>query len=932
MTRRGAALGLSAFCLFLILPHAPWWGDGEWYGSLRGKQMGGSQRVNSGGLTAARDLGREGSPWLSLGPFSAAANRDASDPIDRDWLSERGGEDAADPAPIQDPAGMSWFPLESSDGRLSFPEAATRGGAGVYYAFRRLDPGRERSVQLAVTCRAPVKVYIDGRAVYARYDFESRGGRQERIFLHLSGQERRLLVKLDCSRGDPDFSLTLLPAEESGQTSAGDAELQPGLALRPLAREFRPGQSLSAVIILLGRGEAPPARSLPSKRIEIGAYDASGQRIATAVASAGESFELALPPGHEGVVELRSTSCEGLPPVVYVGSLARALDAALARAQAALASLPKAAAGRGDWDEHATLQFLAALLGTGEASPLGTFDELLNALTELDAITALGTSPLPRGRLWRLALSSGLDGEPLPYCRWQSATPGSHPVLVGFHDRGETDFDAARRMYSLPGLGEAYDFLLPYGGRDASFQGPWEDLLKSELALAEGGAPSSARRPILIGWGWGATAATLRALLEPGSWAGLASFGGRAWREELSALRGLPVLLVAGSQDRGLGPEALQDLGARLGSAGARLKLARIEAASPEESWEAWAAGVSEGRESEAQDAAGNRGRLLSWLGEAGATKEDDQSGLYRELLSPFPRYGSAPGFRIRAARDPFSPSRVKLEVPDPRHLLLSTVNVSLLELKLPELELAGSGSIVAELDGRSFVLDAGGTADFSALDGAPLAQEETGAAPERGGAPGASPPAHDGEGLAALFHGKLALVYGTRRRADEVSLRNLAGALAARIGGAAGLSGWPLILADREAAGALDPDTSLLLIGDPAQNSLLAERAEALGLRAGRRGVSFQGRPLGPGFLLVRPDPGAANRLLGILALPFPEKQALELADGLLGPWLGGGREGAMDSLWRTPDLVAWNRDGLRYLEAEFDASWRSLSFRERP
>ena len=103
---------------------------------------------------------------------------------------------------------------------------------------------------------------------------------------------------------------------------------------------------------------------------------------------------------------------------------------------------------------------------------------------------------------------------------------------------------------------------------------------------------------------------------------------------------------------------------------------------------------------------------LLSWL----RPLRLDALPKRVELRAPRTRYGAAPRLRLLDIADPSAPGALSLEIIDDRHLSLSTENVGRFELDLSGADLAAKGRILAQVDGRSFALDAGSRPVFQTL------------------------------------------------------------------------------------------------------------------------------------------------------------------------------------------------------------------------
>ena len=825
------------------------------------------------------------------------------DPIDRDFLEEEGGEGGARPDPIQAVDKAAWFPLEESEGFLDLSPLGEKGSRRLFYAYRDFTRSEEGPLFLVVTTRGPTKLFIDGKPVYARYDAESRGGRTERVMIVLSRGRHSLLAKSDSEGTEPRLGLRLEPASSEVSPLAS-------VEARPLARLIPGGGTLSGCLVSrVGSGLPAGGRII--------ARDPAGRMLCEGPTRADGSFSLELPASYSGPLSIaladsvskargrdEGRAADEIGRRIFAGDLAQALAMAASRARSALASLPPRSlddfagsasrppsARPGSWDARASLSFLAELL-EGKANPdLETLEAKLAALGEIDALVASLDRPLARGRVWRLAVASPYDGGLLPYSLRLPETYGGD-FFLALHDRGESDLEAARRLEGLP-------FLAPYGGPDASWTGPWEELRDTILSSNR---PTVSGRGFLVGWGSGASSALRLALLEPRRWRGVAAFGPLG-RPEPGALSGdLSLLLAAGRGDAVAGADNLRLLASRLRAGGAAVEIADPPGSSPEEAWEEWSGRNPKG--------------LADWAGRIVVSKMAPGA----ELWAPTLRNGVSPGLRLDDVLDPRGPSSASLAVDDDRHIRISTDNVSRLLLDPRALALAREGAILASANGHSLLLSAGEAVSIAFDEGGIPRPEEP--------APSSPILRHLGGGIADLYRSPLAIVYGTRDGKRLPMLKEIAESLA-RLGapgeGRVGIP-EPLVVGDREATAAVLAERSLLLVGGPAENSLVAARAGLLPFEFGAEGKAVSKDDSGEGFCLVHPDPFDKTRLMGLVSLPYAKERALEIVAEILTPLRADPETTPIGRLWKTPDLLLFDKEGRPRLRASFDAFWEKL------
>jgi dienelactone hydrolase len=931
------------------------------------------------------DIGQD--DWLAIGPFvagpaagqaTAAGGADLTEAIDRDWLVGAGGEEGASPMAIQRLDGPGWRFVHAEGRTVFLSEQPGTAEDAVVYAFREVETEGGGAAWLGVRASTPVKVFLNGEAVYARYDSSTRYGIEEAVAVELRGGRNRLLVKVAGPASRRDFALhfihsaTSLSGRGAGPQSglevelAGESEDEPVTAgsgaydLRLLSRVTDRGGRLRGILPLLGlpadaaSEEALAGAGLPAGAgafagqatgPRISARDREGALLAETAAVRGGGFELALPSGYEGSVFLR-VSDDGKEREMcgaFAGDLEAAAAAAALSARDALSSLPPpsggparaggAVEGKAGYDRRSTLAFLADVL-EGKAGPgFQGLDDALCALDELGLLLALGEAPLPAGRAFRLARCSPLDGSlqswclalPPPSASVPGMPPVAPPLLIALHDLRESDLEAMSRVASLAAKGAIV--IAPYGRGDSGWAGLGEEDLEEAIAAAgraatAAGLPAPDQRRIwLVGWGWGASAALREARLHPASIAAVAAFSGLPGPDDPAPFVGLPVLFVRGEGDGGLSKEEARDSLARLEGAGARLESETVAGRDPRETWETWGSGRAD--------------RLFSFLSDQALPWPPARI----ELRSASPRHGSAPGLRLIESVDPARFSALSLERLDERHLSLSLENVSVFELDLGALGLASAGRVVVRVEDRSWACDAGSRQRF-ALEG------EVGAdgrgsyemlPPDDGeegfpsAAAGGAPPPQLGCGFGDLFRSPLLIVYGTKRPGRTAQLKALAESLAdwsptaqKPFGSSPGR--FPVI-ADRDATPAALAGYSLLLVGGPGENLLAAKAARDLPIGFTSRGFVVEGLDWkAAGLALLCPRPDESGRLLGLIAPPAGAEAGRVVVESILAPLRADPATSSFDTSYRTPDFMIFDSAGKRLWAASFDASWTRL------
>jgi hypothetical protein len=838
---------------------------------------------------APADAEMRGAPerieWLALGPFAGSEEGAFPDPIDRDWLETGGGEARARPLGVQRLDAKAWLPLPSSAERV-YVSALGGEEKGVFYAYRRLAGGPGGRALLVVDAGRPLKVWVEGSLVYARY---ANSRCLEEVEVELPSGPLSLLVKVEGQARDCDFSLSFSPP------SSEPPALRGPLRTRLLSRLVDLGGAL--------RGFLPSVPGLSGQGpVVLGVWDAKGALVLRGEARAGLPFAFDLPAGFAGLLKVGPLGAGAEPAYAFVGDArgeARRAAAAAREAGSAYASgAPKP--GGGGWDPAATFSFLAGVLEGGAGS--GT-EEVLDALGEIDSLLYLRGAPPGPGRRWRLAYRSALDGSLRPYgLELPEPAPGAKPaLLIALPDAGESDLFAMRRVEGGAKTGVVVLALSPRG--EASFTGLGEEELETAFDLAAAFSHYDRTRVWLLGWGRGASSALRYTLLRPGRLAALALFGGRVPTEELEPLLGLPLLSVVARDDETIGTDERRIASTRLETAGALLEAAETGGLGPGEAWEAWTGD--------------DPLKILAWLRSRVATSLPARV----ELRAPSPRYGEAPRLRLLETIDPAQAGALSFEFLDQRHLSLVTQNVRSFELDLSGRDFARGGRIIGVIDGRSYTLDAGKKALLE------LSQEGGGfsAVSDEGGGRERAPAPHEGGGLMDLYRSPLLIVYGTRRPGRTQTLRALAASLAGKpaegIGVLGPAGGLYEIIADSAATAAAVDGRALLLLGGPEDNALSARLLPSLPASLAR-GLAL---PRGAaGLVLVYPNPELPGRLFGMVATELGTEAAMKALSRALAALRPGFPPGRED--YRSPDLLVFDRGGGTVSASSFDRDWKEL------
>jgi hypothetical protein len=283
----------------------------------------------------------------------------------------------------------------------------------------------------------------------------------------------------------------------------------------------------------------------------------------------------------------------------------------------------------------------------------------------------------------------------------------------------------------------------------------------------------------------------------------------------------------------------------------------------------------------------------------------------------------------------PLSIGAIDAKIVDSRHIAIDTQNVSAFELDLRHPSLATGGRILILADGLNLTADAGSAhARFELRAGGSFARAKPGLPEALSNA---------GSGQAALFDGPLVIVYGSLKGSRTAENRAVAEALAVWDAGSIGTRGRFPVLRDSELTPEIEAASSLLLVGWPEDNAVLARLAARLPLqpRGGRvpvpataagEGAGATGAgskpakgPSGSGLLLVCPNPEMPGRLLGVAALPMRGKAAAVYARSLIAPLTGYSFQTELSG-YASPDVLILDARGQSIWTGAFDWKWEKL------
>jgi poly(3-hydroxybutyrate) depolymerase len=867
------------------------------------------------------------------------------DALDKDYLLdsglERSGESSAAPTGIA-PAGPTsgtgrgagkgsgqdteWREAKSNYGSEGVDFNMTCGFStnSVAYAFREIASASDRRAALKLGSDDGVKVWVNGELVLAHHILRACVPDDDAVVVSLKRGRNSFLVKVSQAEGDWVFTMRLVPLEEDSKAGSR-AEL---VSLVPCPDELAVGAGGT----VSGTVMTKPAFCVEGEaKVEL--LGPRGEVLAQGAAPMGGRFSLRPPSGILGLARIRASGKGGLSGLAPGEALVSLGDSAAIAAKEAEEARSEAGAlgasdaiGAGGLDRP-SLEFLAALVEGGLRAPLGSFENAAFAVSEIERARsgergaqtgAQGGGLAILSGLGRYAYRSPLDGSLQPYSLYLPEGYDSakrYALLVALHGAGGDDFEMASSLASARPKDTIV--LAPFGRGDSSYESTGERDVLDAVDLVESRYAIDQDRVYLTGRSMGGFGTWRLAQLYPRRFAAIAPFAGWTGLDCLENLSSIPVLAVHGDADPivpiGGDASAVQ----RLESLGAQVRFDVLHGAG-HDALGAWTA-------------ASGTGRLFDWLrGKVKARWPAED-----RVRTTMARYGRGTWAAILGLERPLELAALDAKILDERHVAVETRNVSVFELDLRHPALAKSGRVIVLADGIDIAVDAR----------SPGARFEHGAdgvfakaAARKAAAPEAARPANDGSGLAALFQGKLRVVYGTKRRAadNEAVAREIAdwiggsGGNDVKASAAIGGAGSFEVVPDSASSPRLEAEASTLLIGWPEDNSALSRVAGKLAVQIKGGKVEIPGaQARGRGILLVCPNPEAPGRLMGVLALPVQGKEAAEYAQILARQLRGAGANSGLCG-FGTPDAVIWDGSLKPVWAGFFDWRWEKLSPQE--
>jgi poly(3-hydroxybutyrate) depolymerase len=826
--------------------------------------------------------------WLIAGPLPATEG----DRVDLSKLEARSG------ARIGEAASAPRFRLASTaDGALDVARLLGSGKQAGPYALLGGTLVLEYALDgwLLVSADGGATVVVDGRRVFDRDVPRLRDSSWDAVPLRLAKGRHRLVVRLHHQGEHWAFALRvldrsqLLPPENLTLalegTSDGDAER---LGESMLSAEFSTGLESTGYRprVLLEYRRGAPRRVTLAARIE-----GRGPGFPSGTFSLGEvavgargvhALEASLPPiGSTPNVDARPPGQRRIDLEVTVGRarVKRALHlddrapAALARATELETKLASAKLGDPDlvlgtlkWRKNRLLR-VGAGPRASERSVGGALDRLTTLLAELER----GPELFAGHGVIQVARRSDLDGQPqrvlvqLP----PSYRPGierRYPLVLLLHGYDGNPRSVMRAFLDNDGRSSAVDgfVVAPHAHGNAFYRGPGEHEVMRTLDWLLRAFPIDAQRVSVTGVSMGGTGTASIALRYPARFAAAAPLCGyhsyfvrrdtagrplRDWEKDrmhssspaswAESGRNLPLYVAHGTKDFPL--ENSKVLIGRFKQLGQRVV----------EDWPDTGHAVWEKTYAGA--------KLWPWL----TGWRHDQEPARVTLKTDALRYGTLDWLRIAALSRPGRMGSADARVAAPDRVVVVTDGVEAVELKRPAKHVERERALAVAIDGS----------ELSFEPGEALALHKAGNTWQKGAyvvRPGEKRAGVEGP-IGGVFLDRLTFSYGSLDAATTRANREVA-TLLARMRNGVDIR-YP-VMADREIDDRIERDSSLVLVGNARDHSMLAKIAGALPIGTEVDAIVTGGaRHTGTdvGAIFVYPNPRHPARQLLVVTAPSP-------------------------------------------------------------
>lgn len=840
--------------------------------------------------------------WLILGPFpySTAVNSWGSE-YDQDYLTELGGELKAKPVPSEKTAGRKWLKAGAINGQIDLGRVYGNQTYCVIYAYLEFDSDRSETVALKLGSDDGLKVWFNSKLLMTNNVRRALSPNDDAVRIQIKPGTNRLLMKIVQLTGPWGFAAQIRSlADENLEWRKTDYN-----GYRICLNQYlsKPGP-LNLLVT------TTPALAIKEK-VELTFSNQQGKQLKKMFIWTGEPVKMNLPSNFNGIgkVSVRGTGSRAgqqVETVVLIGDSKRIIEDNIGLARRTVAKTPYRDKGE---DVAATLSFLAdqleGKLHSSLAHPIRNLRaiQIINELTQIARNRSQAIGSWSGIRQW--AYRSLNDGSCQPYTVYLPdgySNKRKYSLLVNLHGYSGDDYNAVNDLIQKY---RPDDFIIvaPFGRGDLAYASVGEQDVLDVVDLMERTYSIDSNRIYLMGSSMGGCGAWRIGQFYADRFALVAPFCGWTNNKYFSNLSNLPVFVVHGADDLSVPVGASQAAVANLRDLGFQTRYDELP-------------GVG-------------HNALDGWIAKNGASKFFDYLRRFQRnpwpekvtLTIPYLRFGRHYWVRVEDVANRYEPCQLNAKVIDERHLLVDTTNVTALSLDLRHPKLARTGRIVVNINGYNLPVNAGGEDILFTF----LKNRGRFASRKR---PATALARHEGGGLADLFTGSLYIVYGTKSRAKVLKQA------------AERLANWTIteahpfgtkvgrfrVIADRDVTDAILKSSNLLCIGTTSENSLTAKLSRQLPVRFAKDTVEVSGhKHTKTGFTLVYYNPDAPNRLLGIISLPFKDKDLLNFVAGLNLSLRSYALDNGVGS-FTTPDVALFKTIDRLIWRGSYDLFWEEL------
>jgi poly(3-hydroxybutyrate) depolymerase len=840
--------------------------------------------------------------WLLLGPFSCSqTDNSIGAEYDRDYLTELGGESKAQPRFSQKTAGKQWRKARAVNGQIDLGSVYGEQSYCSIYAYLEFRSDKSDTAVLKLGSDDGLKVWFNGQLLLTNNVRRPLNPEDDMVRIRIKSGTNRLLLKIVQLNGPWGFAAQLGSLPEAVlQFQKADFK-----GYRICMNQYQPVQSplnLSVSTI--------PASAVKEKA-ELAFLNRQGKLLQKMNVWTGEPVIMNLPWNFKGIGTI---IVSGTGPrtgvkaeaVVLVGDPQRIIDETIELARSVVSKTPYRDKGE---DPAATLTFLADQLEGKTHPSLSNPERNLRAIRIIDELTqAASKGPWVIGskrgiRQW--AYRSAIDGSCQPYTVYLPegyTDKRKYSLLVNLHGYSATDYNGVDDLvkHYRP---DDFVIVAPFGRADLAYASVGEQDVLDVIDLMQRTYSIDPDRIYLMGSSMGGCGAWRIGQFYADRFAAAAPFCGWTNTKYFSNLSNLPVFIVHGSDDLSVPVSRSQAAAAGLKELGYQARFDELP-------------GVG-------------HNALESWLVKNGGSQFFQYLRRFRRNLwpdkvtvtIPYLRHGRHYWVRVEDKAIWHQPCQLTAKVVDERHLSVETVNVTAFSLNLNHPKLARDGRIIVNIDGYSLAVNAG-------IEDTLFTLSENQSRFVKTGRPSTKLAPHEGGGLADIFTGPLYIVYGTKGRSKI--LKQAAEILANWTVSETYSSGTKVgrfrVIADRDVTEEVLKSSNLLCIGTTAENTLTARLSKKMPVWFSKDKVEVLGKEYPKsGFTLVYCNPEAPTHLVGIISLPFKDK---DLISFML--WLNFSlRSYALDNgvgSFTTPDLIVFDRPDHVLWHGSFDLFWKEL------